>query len=162
MYQWVVFLHVLGAFVFMLGHGATSFAMWRISRETAAERIRTLIDVSDQAAIATYGGFVVMVSAGIAAGFMANLWGRGWIWASIGLLVAIYLLMGIFGRGYFERVREAAGAARFKGIRRVAPENPEVADNLPEVIASGRPILMTVTGMGVWAAILWLMMFKPF
>ena len=46
--------------------------MWRISRETAAERIRTLIDVSDQAAIATYGGFVVMVCAGIAAGFMAN------------------------------------------------------------------------------------------
>ena len=83
--------------------------MWRISRETAAERIRTLIDVSDQAAIATYGGFVVMVSAGIAAGFMANLWGRGWIWASIGLLVANLLVDGYIRQGVF---RTSQGSSR--------------------------------------------------
>ncbi len=162
MKEWLVFAHVLGAFVFILGHGATSFAMFQIRRETDAVRVRALIDVSDRGLLATWSGFVVMLAAGIWAGFTAERWGEGWLWTAVGVLIAMYLLMSVFGRTYFERVRAAAGAATFKGIRRVEPVEPSEAADLPAVLASGRPWLLTIIGLGGWGFILWLMMFKPF
>lgn len=51
MYEFVVFLHILGAFGFLIGHGASAGATFRMPHETDMDRIRALLDLSE-----TFGG----------------------------------------------------------------------------------------------------------
>jgi hypothetical protein len=39
---------------------------------------------------------------------------------------------------------------------------PAEAEEVARLLRSGRPHLMTLIGLGGWAVILWLMIFKPF
>lgn len=152
MYRFLVFLHVGSAFLFMLAHGATAAAMFRLRRERDPAGIAALLEVRRWAEIPFNVSSAVMFFSGIALGFMGSWWGSGWIWASLGLLVAITLVMGIFGRQYLDR------AAAF-----VAPPVGDDSPGAPEeLLASGRPMLLAVTGIGGFLAIVWLMMFKPF
>ncbi len=160
--DWLVFVHVLAAFAFMFGHGATAYAMLQMRKETDADRVRLLIDVSDLAQWVGMGGLLIMLVAGVWAGFVNDAWGQTWLWIALGIIIALYLFMSMFGRRYFEQVREASGAARFQGVRRIRPENPVVSEDLPQVIASGRPLLLFVVSLAGWGFVLYLMMFKPF
>jgi len=46
MYAWVVFLHVLGAFAFVMAHGVSANVVFRLRHETQRERIAALLDLS--------------------------------------------------------------------------------------------------------------------
>src|SRR5712691_11713059 len=56
-----------------------------------------------------YVGLVILLIGGITAAFMAGLWGRGWIWAAIALLVALIAFMYARATRYYGEVRRAAG-----------------------------------------------------
>ena len=46
MYPWLVFVHLLGLFGFLLAHGASSSAAFALRRERNLERVRALLELS--------------------------------------------------------------------------------------------------------------------
>ena len=162
MYLWLVLLHVLGVFGFLMAHGISVSVAFTLRGERKLERIRALLDLSSSTLGMLHGSIMILFLTGIIVGFMGRWWGRGWIWLSLGLLIAIYVYMGIAASGFYGQVRKAAGLAymqRFKPQPAVEPASVEELDTL---LNQSRPVLLAVVGFGGLAVIAWLMMFKPF
>jgi len=162
LYRWIVFLHVLGSFGFMLAHGASASAAFRLRRERDLERIRALLDLSASSGIVLYVSLLVLLGAGIAAGFMGRYWGRGWIWASLAVLIALMLAMWVSGSSYYHRVRKAVGLEYMEGSKPHPPVDPASAEEIDALLASSPALFLALIGGGGLVVLVWLMMFKPF
>jgi len=163
LYLWLVFLHVLSGFGYFFSHGASAFILLKLSQERNVDRIHALLDLRAYAAPAMNWSGGLLFLSGIVAGFIGHWWRSGWIWVSLGLLVLVSILMTVFGRTYFERVRKAIGLEfTLKGSKPSPPEKPVDEKELAAVIASGKPVLLASSGLVALALIVWLMMFKPF
>jgi hypothetical protein len=155
MYSWVVFLHVAGVFGFLLAHGVSVAVLFRLRTERERERISTLIELSSSSMTGFYASIVVLLTAGIIAGFIGNWWRMGWIWVSLGLFIAIAVAMYPLATAYFRQLRRAIGL-RASGAPMASDEE------LDELLASGRPLVIAAVGFGGLLLILWMMIFKPF
>lgn len=49
MYHWIVFLHVLAAFAYLMAHGAAANVAFKLRGKTSRERIAALLDLSAMA-----------------------------------------------------------------------------------------------------------------
>jgi hypothetical protein len=160
-YPWIVFLHVLGAFGFVMGHGASAFVSVQLREERDRDRIAALLNLSRQSLGMTYGSLLLLILAGVAAGFAGDWWGADWLWAAIVLLVLMLVVMYAMATPYYKAVRDAAG------IRPIhAPESAPVPDPSPQqldaLLTSSRPMqIMGIGGIGL-LLIIWLMVVKPF
>ncbi len=162
MYDVVVFLHVVGVFGFLLAHGVSVAMAFALQRERKLERIHAVLDLSSGSFGVMTVSLLLLLITGIIAGIMGNWWGRGWIWLSLGLLVAIWMIMGFFGSRHYAGIRKATGFPYLEyGKQRPAGE-PASPEAMAELLARPRPMLLAVTGVGGLVIILWLMMFKPF
>jgi ABC-type Co2+ transport system permease subunit len=94
MYRWIVFLHIAGIFGFLLAHGSSAGVAFALRRERRPERLRALLDLSSSTLSVFYLSLLVLLAAGIVAGFMGHWWGQGWIWLSLGVLVAMVVGCG--------------------------------------------------------------------
>lgn len=157
MYQWLVFLHVLGVFGFLLAHGVSLFVAFRVQREKDIHAIRALLGLSASAVMASSLSLLVLLIGGIAAGFVGHWWSQGWIWAALGVFVVVWASMSIFTGPAFRRARIAVG---FTGPSTI--KESVVSEKLPEALAALRPWLPTVIGGVGLVVILWLMVLKPF
>ena len=101
--RFIVFIHVLAAFVFAAGHGVSLFVAFQVRRETDRARIGALLDASGAALVAAYIALLVLLIAGVLAGIVLQSFGRWWIWVSLGALVAIGVLMTPLGINHFNR-----------------------------------------------------------
>ncbi len=162
MYPWIVFLHIAGVFVFLLGHGASLNVAFKLRGERNPERIRALLDLSLTSFISMYAGLLLLLVTGIIAGFMGNWWGQGWIWAAGVLLVALFFSMYLFGSRYYNRVRNAVGLGDYKSSNAQALGETASEGQIAALLNTAQPLLLTVLGLGGLLIILWLMMFKPF
>src|SRR5215831_19380925 len=97
MYQWLVFAHVLGIFGFLLAHGTAAAVAFALRRQCEVERVRVLLDLSRGVSMVANVSLLLLLASGIAAGFMGNWWGQGWIWAAMGLLILIGVTMTLLG-----------------------------------------------------------------
>ena len=158
LYPWIVFVHVLAAFGFALAHGVSAFAAFSMRARRQPEQVTLLLDLSRLSSSAMYVSLVVLILAGIGAGVMGGWFGQLWIWAAIGVLVAVLVAMFALASPYYARVRMAVGQAPFG--RGPAPE-PVSAAELAALLDSRRPEVITVVGTIGLAALLWLMIFKP-
>jgi hypothetical protein len=159
-YPWIVFIHVVGGFVFVLGHGAAASMAIQLRQERELERVRALLDLSRNATGGLYLGLILLLFAGVAAGFVGGHWGRGWIWTALVILVALLVYMYLRASSYYAEARRLAGLEYFRN-RPYPAEAPRPAE-LHALLQSTRPIeLGAVGGLGL-LAILWLMFFKPF
>jgi hypothetical protein len=160
-YPWIVFLHVLGAFGFVMGHGASAFVSVQLREERSQQRIAALLNLSRQSLGMTYGSLLLLILAGVAAGFAGDWWGSLWLWTAILLLVLMLVVMYTLAAPYYTAVREAAG------IRPIhAPETAPVPDASPQrldaLLTSTRPMqIMGIGSIGL-LLIIWLMVVKPF
>jgi Predicted integral membrane protein (DUF2269) len=159
---WIVFVHVLAAFVFAAGHGVSMIVAFQVRRETDRARMAALLDVSQlSVAIATIA-LIVLFLAGILAGVVLNSWSKTWIWVSLVLLVAIGFAMTPLGIGHFNRIRVALGL-RTRDFKEGQPDPIPASDaELAAALASRRPELLLVIGGVGFVVIVWLMMFRPF
>lgn len=157
MYQWLVFLHVLGVFGFLLAHGVSLFVGFRVQREKDIHAVRALLGLSASAVMWTSLSLLVLLIGGIGAGFVGNWWSHGWIWAALGVFVVVWALMSIFSGPAFRRARMAVG---FTGPRTI--DESVVSDDLAVRLADLRPWLPTVIGGVGLVILLWLMVLKPF
>jgi hypothetical protein len=162
LYPWVVFIHVAAAFLFVMGHGASMWTSDQIRRERDPARIRALLELSSRSLGLVYTALVALLIAGIAAGIMGGHFSRGWIWAAIGVLIAIIVLMYALASRYYARIREAVGMRSY-GMPKDAPEPAPVSpEELALLVDNRRPDVIGLVGIIGLLIILWLMMLKPF
>ena len=159
----IVFVHVLGVFLFLLAHGVSAAVLLRLRSERNPHAVRTLVDLSARSISVMGVGAAMWLFTGIAAGFSGNYWtdGRLWIWASVVVAIAVVAVMTPMGRLYLNRVRLAVGIDPRGNSDQPLPAEVDPAA-LEAAIASGRPLLLAAIGLGGVAILTWLMMFKPF
>lgn len=162
MYPWLVYLHVAGAFTFLIAHGASAIVAFKLKTESRRERIAALLDLSSASLNVMYSGLMVLLIAGIAAGFAGNWWGQGWIWTALVILVVLMIVMSFIGSQQLGRVRKAAGLAYFAGVRQQPPVVPASDEEIAAAARAFNPLPVAAIGFGGLALILWLMLFKPF
>jgi amino acid transporter len=164
MYQWLVFAHLLGVFGFLLAHGTTAAVTFALRRQREVERVRVLLDLSRGVTMVANVSLLVLLAAGITAGFMGNWWGQGWIWASLGLFILIGVTMTLLGSRPLNRLRQLVHAGNPSRSETISHSSLDTSaeKQLAVLLAATHSWLLTVIGGGGLALILWLMMFKPF
>ena len=160
-YEWLVFLHVLSVLLFMASHGVAISVAFRLKSATGRDAVVAMLDVSAATLAAMYVMLGLVLLTGLALGAMGNWWGALWFWAALAAFIAIVAAMVPLGAIPFSRCRQAAGVPySIKG--KWLPAEPTDEGKLRAAVAAVRPELLAIIGLGGLAAILWLMMFKPF
>jgi len=162
---WLVLVHVLAVFVFLVAHGTAVMLSLRIRRETDRDRLVRGLELSGTSAPLLYLSLLVILVSGIVGGIVGGWWtsGRLWIWASLGLLILLVVLMYVLPLAHFDAVRHALGQSTYGDVRKQRPPPPPAGDEeLAAVLASPVPLVTTVIGFGGIAALTWLMVMKPF
>ena len=88
------------------------------------------------------------------------MWDEGWPWAAIGVLAVLMALVPTLVVPYYKKVRKAVGAPGARG--RMPAGEPASAEEIARVLDSAIPVVISVTGVGALAVLLWLMVYKPF
>lgn len=164
MYQWLVFAHVLGVFGFLLAHGTAAAVAFALPRQREIERVRVLLDLSRGVTMVANISLLVLLAAGITAGFIGRWWGQGWIWAALGLFILIGVTMTFLGSRPLNRLRQLVPADNPSRSETISHSSldPSAEKQLAVLLDATHPWLLTVIGGGGFVLILWLMMFKPF
>ena len=162
MYPWLVYLHILGVFGFLLAHGASAGAAFALRNEQEIERIRALLMLSAGSYKVMYPSLLVIVLSGTAAGFQGAWWKHGWIWVSLGLLVLLVVSMTFMGSRPYNVARKAAGLPYFDRGKIQPPEPPTSLAEVTAGIARVNPMVLTLMGFIGIGIIAWFMRFKPF
>jgi len=159
---WIVWIHVVGVFLFLIGHGVSATVAWRLRTERDPVALRTLLDFSRRSVTFMSVGLLIWLVGGILAGFSGNYWTSGhyWIWVSLVLAIVVIVVMTPMGRLYFNRVRLAVGLE--ERSNKVVPGFVVDQAVLDKAIMSGRPALLASIGVGMILVLSWLMFFKPF
>ena len=161
MYEWIVLLHVVGAFVFVAAHGVSMVTAFRLRGERDRGRQATLLEASAIGVYLTYVGLLMLLVGGIWAGFAGEHWGRLWIWASLAILVVVIVVMYAVATPFYGRMRAAAGLGQW-AERASSYKPPATEADLAMLATSNRPtVLALVGGIGL-LVIVWLMVIKPF
>jgi cytochrome bd-type quinol oxidase subunit 2 len=155
MYHYWVVLHILGVAAFLLAHGVSMFALYRLrTLDLDRQRIADTITFSGATTRPMYISLIVLVTAGTVAGYQGGWFDDWWIWISIVVLIATTVLMTVTAKPYFKRI-SAACAMRPSGVPRTSDEE------LGELVRSSKVHLITAIGVGGLAVIIWLMVTKP-
>ena len=160
-YDWVVFLHVASVLLFVLGHGVSAAVGLRVRAERDPVRIGALLDLSRWSLNIAGVGLLALAVTGFAAAWMQGFLARGWIWASVVVVVVVGGLMTPLGRGYLDDVRVAVGVPTGNKKKDAEPR-PFSAERLPAILADSRPVTTAVLGAVGLLVALWLMYFQPF
>lgn len=159
LYPWIVYVHVAGVLVFMLGHGASVAVAFKVRGERDPQRIQALLQLSTWALGMFYVGVLLLLGAGVWAGFTPGIngswWGSGWIWTALVIFVLTMFAMYAIASTYYKRVRTIVDAM-------VGGSEAVSSDRLAQVLSGPRPWLLAVIGFGSILFILYLMLFKPF
>jgi small-conductance mechanosensitive channel len=161
MYRWLVFLHIVGAFAFLMAHGVSAAVMFALRRERSVDRIRSLLELSRGSLGIMLAGLLMILATGIANGFIGHWWKAGWIWTSLGLFVAIYGLMSVFGSGLYNRLRLGLGLPSSYSSKPAGGQELDAAQ-IDAILSRSQPVLLTLIGFGGLVIITGLMIFKPF
>jgi hypothetical protein len=162
MYRWIVFLHIAAIFGFLLAHGSSAGVAFALRRERKPERLSALLHLSSSMLSVFYLALLVLLVAGIVAGFMGHWWRQGWIWLALGVLVAIVVGMWTIGNQHYHRVRKALGVGYMEGMKFYGGVEPAPAEALDALLARGQPVLLAAIGYGGALVVAGLMWFKPF
>lgn len=161
-YNWLVFLHVVGVLSFMLAHGVSVSVAFALRHERHTERVRALLELSANSYGLMYISLLVILVSGVIVTFLGGYWNRGWIWISLILLIAISAAMGALGGRFYSEARKAAGLPYHEQGKAFPAQPARSPEEVEAVLAKANPILLAVIGLGGLLVIVWLMMFKPF
>ena len=162
MYPWIVLLHIAGAFLFVISHGASAWVVVALRRERDPARIRALADLSSTSLTTAYIGLLLLLVGGIWAGIDHDWFKMAWIWVALVVFIVIAVLMYAIATPYFKRLRIALGQ-RVMGMPKDAPEPIAAADaDIAAIAATAPASLLVAVGLGGLLIILWLMVVKPF
>jgi hypothetical protein len=154
-YQWWVFIHLVGVLGFLLAHGVSVAVLFALRGEREPGRIRALLTLSSQSMTAFYWSFLVLLGGGLAAATWGHWWSAAWPWIALGVLFGLTVLMYTLAKPYYERIR------RLMAIQ--AAGGTAVGEAEIEAAASGPvPAVIAATGAAGLIGIVYLMVLKPF
>jgi hypothetical protein len=162
MYQFLKYLHVIAAFTFIMGHGASVAFSFRLKREKEISRIQAMLDLSASMWVVSMLSLLLILIIGIILSFMGDWWSEGWIWTSMISFIVVTVWMFYLGQKEYHPLRKAYGMP-YRDTKGEHPaEEPASEEERAELIAKTKPHLMMLIAYGGFAIVLWLMMYKPF
>jgi len=158
MYLWVVYLHVIVIFLFLIQHAVDIFVTFRLRDQKEPEGIYAtysfMLDNNTRNLRIT---FSLIILTGIAAGFISTWWKQGWMWTALGIMLLLWFGMRRIGSNYLTAVDNITDRAV-----KNRDDSSAIDKFRNELRARREPeILVSLSALG-GAIILWLMMFKPF
>lgn len=152
MYQWFVFIHLLGLVVFALAHGASAFIALRLPGQRNPAVVRSYLETSQIATRTTYVGLLLLLIGGAGAATVGDFWPKPWVLGSIVVLVVVISAMYALGTGYYGALR-----ARLADTG----SEPITEDALVGMLDPQRPRLLAAIGVLGLLILIWLMVLKP-
>lgn len=160
--RWLVFLHVLSALTFFLAHGTSAAMAFKVRKETDFTRIRAMLELSESTIEIMFVSFLGMGLTGVALPFLIRVWNKGWVWASIILMIFVFIWMVWMNEQAYKTLRKLVGLPYRQGSKEYPAEPPasaeEVAAQLQKLNIKG----LVIVGYVIPSIVLWLMIFKPF
>ncbi len=154
-FNWWKLLHLAGIFSFLACHGVSMFVLYRIRGvQLDRTKIGELISFSGLTTMPMYVSLLVLTVGGVGAALTIHALSHLWLWASIAILLITAGLMAAVASPYFKQIT-AACEVRPSGVPRKADEE------LDALLHSRTTTLITTIGSAGLAAILYLMIFKP-
>jgi hypothetical protein len=160
--RWLIFLHVLAALTFFLAHGASAAMAFKIRKETDFARIGAMLDLSWSTMILMGFSFLVMGLTGIILPFLIHIWNRGYIWASIVMMLFVFIYMAVFNETRYKQLRRLVGLPYMKWNKQLPAEPPSSPEEVVALLNKANVIGLVIVGYLIPAFVLWLMIFKPF
>ena len=160
--RWLIFLHALSALTFFLAHGASAAMAFKVRKETDLTRIRAMLDLSDSTIELMFLSFLGLVLSGVALPFFLQIWNQGWVWASLILMIFVFVWMVWMNERAYKILRKLVGLPYRQGSKEYAAEPPA---NIEEVVAHLKKMNvngLVIVGYVIPAIVLWLMVFQPF
>ena len=158
MYNWVVYLHVLAVFVFLVQHAVDVLVTFKLRQQTEPEGIYAtysfMLNNNTRNLRITY---LAIIATGAIAGVITPWWRQGWMWTALGVMILIWIIMSRLGPIYLTAVDTIAEEAMKNKADLTAIEKFKNA-----LKARREPEIMAITSVLGLLIILWLMMFKPF
>jgi len=153
MYQWLVFVHLIGLVLFVAMHGVAMFMAFRLRTEREPATAKVLLGMSSRANQVMYLGFLLLGLGGLGAAGQAGLLVAPWIVASYVVLIVVFIAMYALGAGFYYPLREA-----LEGKDGTPPLDSAA---LVARLQNRRPEALALFGFGGLAILVWLMVFKP-
>ena len=160
--RWLIFLHVLSALTFYMAHGTSVAMAFKIRKETDFTRMRAMLDLSWSTMILMGVSFLIMGLTGIIMPFMIHIWNKIWIWASIVLMLFVFIYMAMFNETSYKQLRRLVGLPYMKGGKELPAEPPSSPEEVAALLKKTSVTGLVVIGYVIPAIVLWLMVFKPF
>ena len=158
MYVWVVYLHILVIFIFLIEHAAEIWVSFKLREQKEPEGIfATYAFMPNNNVRNLRITYSLIIITGITAGFITTWWRQGWMWTALGVMIVIWIVMKRVSSIYLYAV---------DAIAEHALQNREDASAIDkfrsDLKARREPEILSVTSVIGGLIILWLMMFKPF
>ena len=137
-YPWLVFVHLVGLVLFLLAHGVSMFAAFRVRRERDRGTITTLLMLSSTGSQASYLGLILLGIGGLGAAWQGSLLMAPWVVGSYVIIAIVLFAMYAIGASYYYALRES-----LNGTER----NPRLDDaQLIARLESRRPEALAAVG----------------
>ena len=153
MYQWFVFIHLVGLVLFAFAHGASAFVAFRLPGLRDRALVASYLETSLIATRTMYGGLILLLIGGAGAATINDFWTKPWVLGSIVVLVVVIGLMYGLGTGYYASLRR-----RLAGSDGAAQLSDEA---LAAYLDERRPRMLAGIGVLGVLLIIWLMALKP-
>jgi hypothetical protein len=152
-YQWFVFLHLVGLVLFAFAHGGSAFVALRLPGQRDRALVASYLETSQLATRTMYIGLLLLLIGGAGAASVNDFWTKPWVLGSIVVLLVVIVLMYALGTGYYMPLRR-----QLVGMDGAAPmTDAELAARLDE----RRPRLLAGIGSLGLLLIIWMMVLKP-
>jgi hypothetical protein len=159
---WLVFLHTLSALTFFLAHGASIAMAFKVRTETDFARIRAMLDLSGSMFMAMVISFLGIGLTGLAMPFILKLWGKGWIWTSVVLMLVVFFHMMFMNDKRYKHLRRLVGLPYMIGGKEFPAEAPASQTDVEAHLKKLNVGELVAVGYVIPMIVLWLMVFKPF
>jgi uncharacterized membrane protein len=151
MYEWSVFVHLLGLLVFAVAHGVNVFTAFRIRLDREPRTVASLLSGSQVAVGGTYVGLLLLGIGGLSAAWSGGLLTAPWVVASYVVIGIVLVVMWSVASPYYRRLRELAGNGT-GAVDQAA---------LSAALDSRRPEVLAAVGFVGLVVLTWLMVLKP-
>ncbi|QQG48378.1 MAG: hypothetical protein HY247_06435 [archaeon] len=162
LYEWLVWGHIISIFGFLVSHGGSSMAVFRIKKTAEPEKLKALLELSRFSIAFSYVFILLVLGTGISLAFLGGYWGQLWVWTAIGVGFLTMGLMYPLGTGPFTKLRSALGLPTNQRGKKQEPGPVADPQQIEALARSTRPVELSIVGAVGITVIAWLMVFKPF